>query len=135
MVIGLDWIGIIHRHTTSTSTSRRNAGCLPRGKRVTVNPAPPNFFFLHACVRVSKPTGLAACSYEEWTWDLYRAHLMALVYAYVHGPGMAPRASLHMILTRFSEGKIPHQIPAGTRGRFGVPRWSPIQVLTGLDVA
>ena len=61
---------------------------------------------VRASVRVSNSTGTQWPTLtKDGNWVLYRAHLVALVCAYVHGPDMAPRASLHMILTRFSEEK------------------------------
>ena len=88
--------------TTHITLSGTKA-CSPGGAEVATRAAPDR---MHVSVRVSMSTGTQWPTLaKDGQWVLYRAHLMALVCVYVHGPDMAPRASLHMILTRFSEGK------------------------------
>ena len=48
--------------------------------------------------------------FDRWKWDLLRAHLMINACVCTRGSGKHLLASLHMILTRFEEGKIPNQI-------------------------
>ena len=49
-----------------------NLGCFPRGKRFNASAAPP--FFLHACIRVSKPPAISACSSSNGEFGIVIVH-------------------------------------------------------------
>ena len=94
--------------------------------------------YMHAYVRVSKPTGLAAYSLRRVDLGSLSCTLDGFGLCVYARAQQAPKASLHMNLIRFSEEKSPTkflQKPYSSPTRVSFPDGSPIQALTGPDVA
>ena len=137
---GLDWIGFSYSHTTSTSTSRWNSGCFPRGKRVAINSAPPTFFFLfpaceYSCFPI--PPAHNGLLLRKMEIGFFIVHIWWLwsVRMYIYtGPTWHRERVCTWFWLDSAKRKPTHRIPLGTRAA-GVPKWSPIQVLPRLDCA